>query len=138
MSTTSDGRAARCAPAFTERRTTLAAQIAARLVRIQVLKCSRAQRLTPSVQNVVVCSVPREYLVPRMSLSGHSLRQSARTLAKHRGFTSIAILSLALAIALNTTMYSVLDAMINPRIDAREPERLFGVTYFGDYRRRLP
>ena len=80
----------------------------------------------------------REYLVPRMSLSGHGLRQSARTLAKHPGFACIAILSLALAIALNTTMYSVLDAMINPRIDAREPERLFGVTYFGDYRRRLP
>src|SRR5687767_6080477 len=60
------------------------------------------------------------------------LRLAARTLSRHRGFTIVAVSSLALAIALNTTMYSVLDAMIRPRISARSPEDLFFTRYYGD------
>ncbi|HJQ21359.1 MAG TPA: FtsX-like permease family protein [Gemmatimonadaceae bacterium] len=64
------------------------------------------------------------------------IRIALRTLGRHRGFAAVAILSLAVAIALNTTMYSVLDALISPRIDARKPENLYRVRYFTNDARR--
>lgn len=67
-----------------------------------------------------------------------TLRIALRTLARHRGFTAVAIVSLAVAIALNTTMYSALDAMLDPRISARQPDRIFTLGYYGDNRRKLP
>ena len=42
------------------------------------------------------------------------------------------MLSLALAIALNTTMYSVIDALVNPKLDVQDPERLYWLTIWGD------
>lgn len=66
------------------------------------------------------------------------LARSFRIVLRHKRFTALATLSLAVAIALNTTMYSVLDALVNPRIDMFEPERLYSLQYFGDYRGRVP
>ena len=63
---------------------------------------------------------------------------SLRTLARHKQFTTMAIVCLGLAIGLNTTMYSVLDAMIKPRVDLPHPERLFHIRYYGDYRGLIP
>jgi predicted permease len=48
-----------------------------------------------------------------------------RAFSRHRGFAVVAVLSLALAIALNTTMYSVLDGLLYPRLDIPHPERVF-------------
>lgn len=69
-----------------------------------------------------------------MTMFLDGLRVTARTLAKQPVFTTVVILSLALAIALNTTMYSVLDAMTHPRLDMRHPDRLYWVRYYGDYK----
>ncbi|HEY4218743.1 MAG TPA: ABC transporter permease [Gemmatimonadaceae bacterium] len=66
-----------------------------------------------------------------------AVRLSARTLRKQPVFTTVVILSLALAIALNTTMYSVLDAMTHPRLDLRKPEQLYRIAFFGDYKGRV-
>ena len=60
-----------------------------------------------------------------------SLRVALRTLGRHRGFTIVAVSSLAIAIALNTTMYSVLEAMLAPRINARSPDQLYQIQYYG-------
>src|SRR5688572_776218 len=60
-----------------------------------------------------------------------TLRIALRTLARHKGFTTVAILSLAIAIALNTVMYSILDAVLSPRINARHPERIYTFSYYG-------
>lgn len=68
----------------------------------------------------------------------HAAAQSLRLLRRHKRFAALAIASLGVAIALNTTMYSVLDAMINPKLDIRKPEQLYLGEYFGDYRRRVP
>ncbi len=65
------------------------------------------------------------------------IRISTRTLLRHPSFAITATLALALAIGVNTTMFSVLDAMINPTIGARRPEQLFGLRYYGNFGRRL-
>ena len=70
-------------------------------------------------------------------MDGSTLRIALRTLARHRGFATVAILSLAVAIALNTTMYSAMDALLDPRIAARAPEHVYGLEYFGVRRNEL-
>jgi hypothetical protein len=59
------------------------------------------------------------------------VRTTIRTLARHRSYTSVVVLSLAVAIALNTTLYSVLDALMFPKLEMTAPERLFGIQLFG-------
>src|SRR5688500_18894135 len=66
-----------------------------------------------------------------------ALRIALRTLGRHRGFTSVAVLSIAVAIALNTTMYSALDKLIDPRINALKPDHIYSIRYFGDHRKQL-
>lgn len=70
-------------------------------------------------------------------MSFDDLRVAARTLRKQPGFSLVVVLSLALAISLNTTMYAVLDALIHPRVDIREPERVYKMRFFGDYKRHV-
>lgn len=70
-------------------------------------------------------------------MTSQNLRLAVRSLARSRGFTVIAILSFALAIALNTTMYSLLDALIDPQVDVRQPEQLYHFRFFGDVHHRL-
>jgi putative ABC transport system permease protein len=64
------------------------------------------------------------------SLAG--FRITARTLARQPVFTTVVVLSLALAIAVNTTMYGVLDALTHPRLDIRDPAALYWVRLYGD------
>lgn len=64
------------------------------------------------------------------------VRIATRTLVRHPTFAITATLALALAIAVNTTMFSVLDAMINPNVGAGHPEQLYNLRYFGIYGRR--
>lgn len=59
-------------------------------------------------------------------------RIAFRTLGKHKGFTVVAILSIAMAIALNTVMYSVLDAILAPRINARQPDHVYSLQFYGN------
>lgn len=46
----------------------------------------------------------------------------------------MAVVSLALAIALNTTMYGVIDALVDPVVVMRAPEQLYWLGIYGDYR----
>ena len=52
------------------------------------------------------------------------LRYGARMLIKARGFTAIAVLSLALGIGANTALFSVVDVMLLKKLPVKEPERL--------------
>lgn len=72
-----------------------------------------------------------------MQLSRQHFRLAARSFVRHKGFSVVAVLSLALAIALNTTMYSVIDALMNPRLDIRDPKQLYSLTIWGDARRKV-
>lgn len=59
------------------------------------------------------------------------IRLGLRTLGRHKGFAVVAILSIAVAIALNTVMYSVLDAILSPRINARQPDHVYLLEMYG-------
>ena len=79
-----------------------------------------------------------EQAMPRwLSEPWRNVRIAGRTLARNRTFAISASLALALAIAVNTTMFSVLDGMMNPAIGAKHPERLYTIKYFGDPRKKV-
>ncbi|MGH9848744.1 MAG: ABC transporter permease [Blastocatellia bacterium] len=52
------------------------------------------------------------------------LRYGMRMLLKHKGFTLVAALSLALGIGANTALFSVVDAVLLRTLPVKEPERL--------------
>ena len=52
------------------------------------------------------------------------LRLAARLLAKSPGFTAVAVLSLALGVGANTTIFSLLNALLLQPLPGREPARL--------------
>jgi predicted permease len=62
---------------------------------------------------------------------------AARMLTRQRTFALTAVLALGLAIAVNTTMFSVVDAMLHPPTALRHPERLATIRYWGVSRLRL-
>ena len=52
------------------------------------------------------------------------LRYGMRMLLKYRGFTAVAVLSLALGIGANTALFRVVDAVLIKTLPVEEPERL--------------
>ena len=52
------------------------------------------------------------------------LRYGIRMLLKHKGFTAVAILSLALGIGANTAIFSLIDALMLRALPVHEPDRL--------------
>src|SRR5947209_19062015 len=55
------------------------------------------------------------------------LRYGLRALTKHRGFTTVAILSLALGIGANTTIFTLLNAIFLRPVPVQDPGRLAAV-----------
>jgi hypothetical protein len=52
------------------------------------------------------------------------LRYGLRMLIRYKGFTLVAVLSLALGIGANTALFSVVDAVLLKTLPVGEPERL--------------
>ncbi|HXW93872.1 MAG TPA: ABC transporter permease, partial [Terriglobales bacterium] len=55
-------------------------------------------------------------------------RFALRQLIKSPGFTVTAVITLALGIAVNTTMFSMVSAFLMPHLPGREPQRIFVVS----------
>lgn len=51
--------------------------------------------------------------------------------------TMLVVLSIALAIAVNSTVVSLLEALLYPKMDMAAPDRLYWVNFYGDFRHRL-
>ena len=60
----------------------------------------------------------------------HTLRYAWRSLARSPGFVAVAVLALGLGLALSTTMFAVLDTIVNPHVPYRDPETLFRVRWW--------
>ena len=64
------------------------------------------------------------------------LRLAVRALRQSPVFALSAIVSLGLALALNTTMFALIDAVRHPYVPYPEPDRLVSVTWWGGDRNR--
>jgi predicted permease len=58
-----------------------------------------------------------------------NLRYALRTLGKSPVFTIVAIVSLALALAVNTTMFALVDAVMNPTVAYNDDGRAYSVRF---------
>ncbi len=70
-------------------------------------------------------------LLERLFAGHHDILSALRSLRRSPGFVAIAVLSLGLAIGLNTTMLAMIDAIVHPFIPYREPARLFSLVPYG-------
>ena len=72
-----------------------------------------------------------------MSTLLQDLRYAARSLSRNRGFTAVAVLTLALGVGANTAIFSVLQAIVLRDLPYREPERL-AVMWTWNLQQNLP
>jgi putative ABC transport system permease protein len=66
--------------------------------------------------------------LPALDILRQDLRYAARGILKSPGFTTAAVLTLALGIAVNATMFSMVSAFLMRRPPGREPGRVVAVT----------
>src|SRR5262245_30757648 len=62
------------------------------------------------------------------------LRYGVRMLVKHKGFTAVAVLSLALGIGANTAIFSLIDAVMLKMLPVERPEQLYFIQNVGTRR----
>src|SRR6267378_7189039 len=62
-----------------------------------------------------------------------AVRYALRSLSRSKGFVAVAVLSLALALGLNTTVFAVLDSFVHYRVPFRNPDRMVRFTIFPNF-----
>jgi putative ABC transport system permease protein len=61
----------------------------------------------------------------------YDLRYAARSLGKAPTFTAVAIVSLGLALALNTSVFALADAVLHPYVPYPDPDRIVTPSFLG-------
>src|SRR3954466_15474245 len=59
-----------------------------------------------------------------LDLAGQDMRVALRTLSKNRGFTAVAVLTLALGIGMNAAIFSVVNGVLLKPLSFPDPDRL--------------
>jgi putative ABC transport system permease protein len=67
-----------------------------------------------------------------------NLRYAWRSLARSPGFVTVAVLALGLGLGLSTTMFAVLDAVVNPYVAFQDPPTLFRMNWWFGRRNPMP
>ena len=62
-----------------------------------------------------------------LSSTFHDLRYALRAMLKHRNFTAAALLTLALGIGLNTTIFTLLYSVALRPLPVKDPDRVVNV-----------
>src|SRR5687768_4798153 len=70
--------------------------------------------------------------LPWLDDLGRDLRYGLRTLARSRGFTATALISLALGIGANAGIFSLLDQVLLRPLPVEEPGRLVQINWLGN------
>jgi putative ABC transport system permease protein len=73
----------------------------------------------------------RTPLFERIFAGHHDVLAALRSLRRSPGFVAIAVISLGLAIGLNTTTFALIDATEHPYVAYDRPEQLFSVVPYG-------
>src|SRR5882762_1030247 len=60
------------------------------------------------------------------------LRYGLQMLLKHKGFTAVAVLTIALGVGANTALFSVVDAVLLKKLPVSDPDRLVLFNATGD------
>ena len=64
-----------------------------------------------------------------------NIRYAIRSLTKSPIFTAVAALSLALALAVNTTVFALVDALIHPTVPYHDAKRAYTIRYLAGGRK---
>src|SRR5256885_3080892 len=94
------------------------------LSRKEALRAVRLERGSPEIAKETVRSAGWESFVETLC---QDLRFAARMLRKSPGFTAVAVLTLALGISANTTIFSALSAMLLRKPPVKDPDSLCAV-----------
>ena len=70
--------------------------------------------------------------IPFIETLDRDVRYTLRSLRQHKGWTAVAIVSLALGIGVNTSLFTVVNSLLFQELPVRNPDELVSLRWYGD------